>query len=217
MKTKLLSPVFHEVSLAIQRELFLVTENEIHALESSILQMDSTYSLGRKLKDTERADRLISRVIARHGQQLLIEIQRLSGRTAIIDRALSDTHLAKKSDIATCSACLIGGDVRIALLLRYLELIVHGAELYAEQGIASLLDSVKVVNSSRKSLERVFLWEPTLEIFLQHGKDVGFSEHGPLMRILAAFHRAYGLEPPNPSAVKQLVRDFKKARVAQSD
>jgi hypothetical protein len=71
-------------------------------------------------------------------------------------------------------------------------------------------------NKSRKSRERRYPWEPVFQLWVKTGHTVGFSPEGPLMRILKVVHAALSIAPPNPDAVRQAIREFKKGGVQQT-
>ena len=60
-----------------------------------------------------------------------------------------------------------------------------------------------------KSVERREIWEPIFTLWRGLGKELGFTEGGPIMRVLQIMHVALELEPPNPYSVRQAIRDFK--------
>jgi len=62
----------------------------------------------------------------------------------------------------------------------------------------------------KKSLERRALWEPIFELWHRRGKRLGFSENGPLMRVLRHIHLGLGLTGPSPASVRQAIRDFQR-------
>ena len=66
---------------------------------------------------------------------------------------------------------------------------------------------------SKKSPEHLCLWLPVFELWRASGGNVGYSEKGPLVRILTKLHAALGLPPPSLGAVRQAIRDYQKRGV----
>jgi hypothetical protein len=68
-------------------------------------------------------------------------------------------------------------------------------------------------SSARKSLEREYLWEPIFALWVASGRKIGFSEDGPIMRILRILHARMELPKPKPHSVRQAIRDYNKGGV----
>lgn len=62
---------------------------------------------------------------------------------------------------------------------------------------------------SHKSPERIYIWEPALRLWKELGHPLGYSENGPIMRILRVLHEGLRLAPPRPGAVRQAINDRK--------
>jgi hypothetical protein len=63
-----------------------------------------------------------------------------------------------------------------------------------------------------KSSERRYIWEPAIQLWSDLGHQVGYSENGPVMRIIQIFHEALGIKPPKRDAIRQVIRDFNRER-----
>ncbi|HZV05859.1 MAG TPA: hypothetical protein VE999_12320 [Gemmataceae bacterium] len=63
--------------------------------------------------------------------------------------------------------------------------------------------------SSQKALERALLWEPLFHL-LHEFKIDDFGEHQPLIETIRSLHRACGIKPPDPVAVRQTLSDWRK-------
>jgi len=64
-------------------------------------------------------------------------------------------------------------------------------------------------SSSRKSLQRALLWEPLLDL-LDKFDIQKFNQHQPLITTVRALHLAFGIDPPDPAAVRQTVDSRRK-------
>ncbi|MGY8634297.1 hypothetical protein RAD15_17615 [Bradyrhizobium sp. 14AA] len=64
-------------------------------------------------------------------------------------------------------------------------------------------------SSSRKSVERAVLWEPLLDQMSQR-QIQNFSQYQPLIVTMRALHRACGISPPDPVAVRQTTSAWRK-------
>ena len=49
-----------------------------------------------------------------------------------------------------------------------------------------------------------------IELWHRRGNRLGFSENGPLMRVLRHIHLGLGLTGPSPASVRQAIRDFQR-------
>jgi hypothetical protein len=66
------------------------------------------------------------------------------------------------------------------------------------------------IANRKKSRERRLIWEPILDLWEAYGHHVGFTDDGPLMRIISTIHTALSIDPPSPDSVRQAIRDFNK-------
>jgi hypothetical protein len=63
---------------------------------------------------------------------------------------------------------------------------------------------------TKKSRERELLWEPLFDLWRAGGGRVGFSQHGPIVRMISELHKGLSIPPPNLNALRQAVRDFQR-------
>jgi hypothetical protein len=66
--------------------------------------------------------------------------------------------------------------------------------------------------SSKKSPERMYIWEPLFEFWTFSGRDLGYSSDGPVMRVVRILHEVFGLDEPSGPSVRRALIDFKKDR-----
>jgi hypothetical protein len=62
--------------------------------------------------------------------------------------------------------------------------------------------------NSTKSVERQLIWEPFLNFWAFLGHQVGYTENGPIVRVLRIIHAALGIERPRATSVRQVINDF---------
>ncbi|MCJ2091974.1 hypothetical protein MKK67_05570 [Methylobacterium sp. J-072] len=83
--------------------------------------------------------------------------------------------------------------------------------------LASNPDELRILRidpkDGAKSVERREIWEPVFKLWCDLGKELGYTDGGPIMRVLQIMHVALGLEPPNPHSVRQALRDYKGSGV----
>ena len=71
------------------------------------------------------------------------------------------------------------------------------------------LDRVRVTKNARKNAERLYIWEPVLGLWTKLGNPLGYSENGPIMRVLRILHDGLMIDHPKPGAVRQTIDDQK--------
>lgn len=146
-----------------------------------------------------RADPLFARL-----ERATVNLQSLWAEATPFHRGLRFTKMIiTRSSEARSNSALDDTDLAAVLadLLRVIR-AVRDPEMYmsvfSHQG-----------TSSRKSVERAVLWEPLLDLMERHDIQ-NFSQHQPLIGTVRALHRACGITPPDPGAVRQTVNSWRK-------
>ncbi|WP_404292118.1 hypothetical protein ACD578_07790 [Microvirga sp. RSM25] len=68
-------------------------------------------------------------------------------------------------------------------------------------------DAIQPLSNTKKS-ERQYIWEPIFRFWIRTTQKVGYSEDGPIMRVLRIIHSTLGIAAPNADAVRQAIKDF---------
>jgi len=71
------------------------------------------------------------------------------------------------------------------------------------------LDRVRFTKNAPKNAERLYIWEPVLGLWTKLGNPLGYSENGPIMRVLRILHDGLMIDHPKPGAVRQTIDDQK--------
>ena len=91
---------------------------------------------------------------------------------------------------------------------------------YIEQTARALSEDDSYLNRVRvsknpppgKTSERFYIWEPIVRLWIKLGHSLGYSEDGPIIRVLRHIHEGLTIDPPKPGAVRQMIDDLKGRR-----
>jgi hypothetical protein len=90
-----------------------------------------------------------------------------------------------------------------------LRFLIEGVDALQDPKIYNRIFDQPLDSDNRMRPERALLWEPLLDL-LADFKIASFGEHQPLIATIRSLHLACGIEPPDPGAVRQTVKDWRK-------
>ncbi|KRQ09323.1 hypothetical protein AOQ71_20935 [Bradyrhizobium manausense] len=145
------------------------------------------------------ADRLFARL-----ERATVNLQSLWAEASPFHKGLSLTNtimFASSEARSRSSLEEVDPTVLLADMLRVIRAVRNPEmfmRMFSHQGV-----------SSHKSVERAVLWEPLLGLMSEHHIH-NFSQHQPLIATVRALHRACGVTPPDPAAVRQTTYSWRK-------
>lgn len=102
-------------------------------------------------------------------------------------------------------------DRRQTAVLSILRDLETGADnLRRNQPLLELLRGDPGPSGRGRSVERLRIWEPVLQMWVDAGKRLGTSDCKPIRRIISLIHEALGISAPKDGAVQQAIRDFSR-------
>jgi hypothetical protein len=90
-----------------------------------------------------------------------------------------------------------------------LKFLIEGVDALRNSKVYHRVFDQPSSSDSRMRPERALLWEPLLALMTDF-KIASFREHQPLIATIRSLHLACGIEPPDPGAVRQTVKDWRK-------
>jgi hypothetical protein len=99
---------------------------------------------------------------------------------------------------------------RLSTLIQLLNSLDAGAEdLARDNSLLSFLRHAKP-KSGPTSLENEHVWQPVFLLWSHTGHRVGYTENGPLMRIISVMHWASDIPAPSDGSVRSAIVAFNK-------